>query len=73
MFENKITHNEIHYSRYIASWLKAGGKITRCGLFQKWLKEKEELTDEEIYEITDLALNGKLELQESAKYYMEHC
>ena len=72
MFENKITHNGIHYTRYIASWTKVGQKITRHGLFQKWLKEQEQLTDQEIYEITELALNGKLELEESVRFYLEH-
>ncbi len=69
-FENKLTHNGIHYSRYIASWLKVGGQIHYRGLFQKWLKEREQLTDEEIYEITEMARNGKLELQESALEFM---
>ena len=71
MFENKLTHNGIHYSRYIASWRRKGGKIYRGGLFEKWLKEKEELTDEEIAEILIMAENGKLELQDSAEQFMK--
>lgn len=71
MFENKLTHNGIHYSRYIASWKRAGGKIYRGGLFERWLREKEQLNDEEISNILLLAENGKLELQGSAKAFIE--
>lgn len=69
MFENKKTHNGIHYSRYIASWKKMGGKIYRGGLFEQWLK-KEGLTEEEISDILLLAENGKLELEYSARMFM---
>ena len=71
MFENKLTHNGIHYSRYIASWKREGGKIFGEGLFQRWLKETQELTDEEIRGIMYLATNGKFELEESARQFMK--
>ena len=71
MFENMLTHNGIRFSRYIASWKRMGGKIYGNGLFEKWLKEKEQLTDEEIRQICILATNGKLELQNSAMDFME--
>lgn len=71
MFENKLTHNGIHYTRYIASWKRAGGKIYRGGLFERWLREQEKLTDEEVSDILLLAENGKLELQGSAKAFMK--
>ena len=71
MFENKLTHNGIFYSRYIASWKRMGGKIYRGGLFEQWLREKEELTDSEISEILQMAENGKIELESSAKEFME--
>lgn len=69
-FENAETHNGIYYSRYIVSWRNAGGEITPYGLFDRWLREVEKLTDEEIRDIYNLATNGKLELQESAKAFM---
>ena len=71
MFENKLTHNGIHYSRYIASWKREGGKIFGKGLFERWLKETQELTDEEIREIMLLATNGKFELESSAREFMK--
>ena len=71
MFENMLTHNGIHFSRYIVSWKRMGGKIYGGGLFEKWLKEKEQLTDEEIRSIVILATNGKMELESSAKNFME--
>ena len=55
MFENKPTHNRIFYSQYIASWKSIGGKIYRGGLFERWLREKEQLTDEEIRDILNIA------------------
>lgn len=70
-FENKVTTYGIHYTRYVASWMKSGGSIYRRGLFQKWLKECCKLTDREIYEITNLAMNGKLELEVSAEQYLK--
>ena len=71
MFENKLTHNGIHYSRYISSWKQAGGKIYRGGLFERWLREIEQLTEEEISDILFIAENGKLELECSAKMFIE--
>lgn len=70
MFENKMTHNGIHYTRYIVSWKKAGGKIYRGGLFERWLREQEKLTEKEISDILLIAENGKLELEESAKRFI---
>lgn len=69
-FENAKTHNGIYYSRYIASWRRQGGMIYPYGLFEKWLKEVEKLTDEEISDIMLLATNGKMELEQSAKEFM---
>lgn len=71
MFENKLTHNGIRYSRYIASWKRMGGKIYRGGLFERWLREKEQLNEEEISDILHMAECGKLELENSAKMFME--
>lgn len=71
MFENKLTHNGIHYSRYIASWRREGGKIYRGGLFERWLKETQHLTDEEVDDILLMAENGKMELESSASAFMK--
>lgn len=69
-FENALTHNGIHYSRYISSWRRMGGKIYHGGLFEKWLREKEQLTEEEINDIMEMATNGKMELEGSAQAFM---
>lgn len=70
-FENKLTHNGIHYSRYIASWKQIGGRIYRGGLFERWLREKEQLTDAEIADILRLTDCGKLELERSAELFVK--
>ena len=70
MFENKLTHNGIHYSRYIASWKRSGGKLYRGGLFERWLRDEQKLTNEEIAGILLLTDNGKLELEVSAKDFI---
>ena len=72
MFENKKTHGGIYYTRYIASWKIAGGRIYRGGLFERWLREDQKLTEEEIHDILEIAECGKLELQESAKAFMDN-
>ncbi len=69
-FDNRTIRN-IHKSRYVASWMKAGGNFFHGGeLFKKWLRQLvidgENLTEEEIKEIYQFATNGKLELQMNA-------
>ena len=78
MFENKKTQKGgIHYSRYIASWLRMGGRIPDGGvynsqLFIRWL-ESEGLTPEEINDVMRIVDNGKMELEFSAsKFLNEH-
>ena len=72
MFENKV-YEGIHYSRFIASWFKSGGKLDYR--FKKWLQSlkinDKEITEEIIREIYDFAENGKLELQETAKAFLD--
>ena len=70
-FENAKTGDGIHYSRYIASWHRMGGTIFYGGLFEKWLRDKEHLTEMEISDIMLMATNGKLELQKSAKEFID--
>lgn len=65
MLENKLTNQRTHYSRYIASWRNAGW--TGFGdKFKIWL-ESEGCTPEEIHDIVDMAIMGKLELEKSAR------
>lgn len=71
MFKNKLTHNEIHYSRYIASWNNViGNPRDNIRAFKEWLEKSEKLTQDEIQDIVNLLTNGKLELQESAKRFV---
>lgn len=69
--ENKLTHNGIVYTRYIASWKNSGGKVYRGGLFERWLRETQELTDDEIREMFDLIESGKCELETSADKFLD--
>ena len=80
-FENSIIRG-IHISRYIASWVRVGGTIGRAHrhlgnscAFTDWLRtleiDNEHLTDDEVWQIYRFATNGKLELQESAKRFIE--
>ena len=73
-WDNRFTHNGIHYSRYIASWIKAGN--TRFGWvsssFAAWL-ESVGCDDQEIHDILMMANEGKLELELSAeRFRKEH-
>ena len=68
---NKI--KDIHESRYIASWLNAGGRLDYGegeGSFYKWLLSLG-LTGNEAAHIRHLALNGKLELENNAREYLD--
>ena len=71
MFENKISSQGIHYSRYCASWNKevkyAYGRGTpiKVGM-DEWLIEIG-LPKDEAREIVNFNINGKLELEESAR------
>ena len=72
-WENKLSHNGILYSRYIASWVHEGGKTYRGGLFESWLRDVQKLTDDEISDIFRIINDGKLELEISAcRYLKEH-
>ena len=72
-WENKISSQGIHYSRYIASYMRElndAGKPFLRGIFMIWLR-KIGLTDEEVREIEFLATNGKLELETSARKFIK--
>lgn len=72
MFENKV-YETIYYSRFVASWIKAGGGKLDYR-FKEWLKSLiingKHIPDEIITEIYNYAENGKLELQEHAKMFL---
>jgi hypothetical protein len=72
MFENKLIKG-IHASRYIASWLRAGGAPLYYGEdivdFRKWLLSMN-LTEDEAEHIVRLATNGKLELEGNAEKFI---
>ena len=72
MFENKLI-NGIHKTRYIASWLKAGGSLyfgEDVDNFREWLLSTG-LTEDEAQDIVYLATNGKLELESTAKKFVQ--
>ena len=75
MFNNNLI-NDIHKSRYIASWLKEGGRLyygEDIDNFYKWLLSLG-LTEDEAQQVVNLATNGKLELENSARKFLnEHC
>ena len=70
MLENKITEAQwVHYSRYIASWQNSGG--TYFGeQFAKWLKANG-CTEKEVHDIREMATCGKLELEVSARKFVD--
>ena len=63
-FQNK-EWNGIYYSRIIASWVRVGGSLKDGGKFRKWMKSIG-IPEETVWDIYNLATNGKLELQTSA-------
>lgn len=80
MFDNKIVkvpalgNEEIHISRIIASWTHVGGQITT----RRWAKTPFAnwcvglgLDTDVIREMVYFATNGKLELEDSAKKFLE--
>ena len=73
MFENRIIEG-IHISRFVASWVKEGGKLNFT--FKEWLGtltiNERKLTNDEIREIYDFATNGKLELEILASKFLNN-
>ena len=71
-FENG-TFNGIYYTRFIASWIKKGGKLEKgCDIanFRRWLVSLG-IDDMTISSIIFLATNGKLELESSAERFLK--
>lgn len=78
MFTNKVIKG-IHISRFIMSWIRSGGVFSvRGGYddFHDWLKtlviNETKLSDDEIADIMEIARNGKLELEMSAKAFIKN-
>lgn len=75
MFENRMINGYTYATRFIMSWVRMGGKLGKHGEgiddFKKWLKSLD-LSDEDIRGIVFLATNGKLELEISAKAFLEN-
>ena len=74
MFTNKLI-GDIYATRFIMSWVRMGGKLRKRGDgvydFRKWLTSLD-LDEEDIERIIFIATNGKLELEVSAKNYIEN-
>ena len=72
MFTNKL-YEGIYYSRIVASWTNKRGAVTPR--FKKWLKtitiNGKPIPEDVIDEIYFFGTNGKLELEESAKRFIE--
>lgn len=72
MFKNNLINGCIHETRFIASWLKVGGKLNTWkdhDDFRDWLSSLG-LPEDKVYHISNLAMTGKLELEISAKSYL---
>lgn len=67
---NETKTHGIPYSRYIASWAKKGNGYFG-DKFKDWLRSID-LTEDEVWEIYDMATNGKLELEDSIKSYLKN-
>ena len=74
MFENKPINGYTYATRFIASWVREGGKL-RTGEdidnFYEWLLSLG-LSKEDADDIKFLATNGKMELEYSAKMFLKN-
>lgn len=74
MFTNRVIMDYVYETRFIASWLKAGGQLKNgsdMAKFKRWLLSLG-LTEDEADRIKFLAENGKLELQHSASNFLKN-
>ena len=72
-FENFIVQEYTYASRFIASWLREGGNLRRGAdykLFREWLVSIG-VSPGNAKRISNLASNGKLELEEMAKKFLK--
>lgn len=73
MLEN-MKVNGIHMSRYIASWMNAGGEFIGTwedSSFSRWLRTVGVDDEQDVHDIFEMATCGKFELEQSARRYME--
>lgn len=74
MFENKKTGEGIHYSRYYASYCNVARTrnvtVWRDD-FIRWLRTQN-LTEQEISDIEEMAYCGKLELENSVRQFINN-
>ena len=71
MFKNNLI-GEIHETRFIASWLRAGGQlyfVEDVDNFQTWLLSFG-LSEDEVYHISNMATCGKVELEHNAREFL---
>ena len=64
-------HNDIPYSRYIVSYLVAKRQRPFRDEFMGWLMETQGFSEDEARDCYEMASNGKLELEESARKYLK--
>ena len=72
-FENRKIDGYTYETRFIASWLNVGGKLSSCedrGKFHDWLLALG-LSSDEVHHIEFLTRNGKLELEVHAKAFLK--
>ena len=73
MFENRQINGYTYATRFIASWVRVGGKL-RTGEdydnFYEWLLSLG-LSEDDAEHVKFLAENGKLELETSAKVFLK--
>lgn len=73
MLENAKV-NGIHMSRYIASWMNAGGEFIGTwedSSFSRWLRTVGVTNEEDLHDIFEMATCGKFELERSAEKYRQ--
>ena len=63
-------YNGIYYSRYIASWRMVGGPYYD-ETFREWLTSLG-MPEDTVWEIYDMATNGKMELENHARVFMKN-
>jgi hypothetical protein len=73
MFKNRQINGYIYETRFIASWVRMGGQLQYgedIDNFYDWLLSID-LSEEEANHIKFLATNGKLELENSARKFLD--
>lgn len=71
-FENKWYKGVIPYSRIIASYAKYENPRRDLLRFKKWLEQIEGMEKDGIDDIIFLVTNGKLELEDDARRFLNH-